>query len=195
MRSRHTQVLARRALVRFARAVGDHVSDFCVVGGLNADLLTDKRPDNFLHLGLAKAMFPGARIIHTRRDLRDNALSLFFLQAGPDLPYAFSLGDIAHWIGQYRRLMAHWKALYPHDIFDLDYDVLVAEPRPVLEKLFRFCGLEFEEDCLLFHRTADAVKTASVWQVREPLHARSSGRWQNYSRHLAPVMEALDQQS
>ena len=41
MRSRHTQVLARRALVRFARAVGDHVSDFCVVGGLNADLLTE----------------------------------------------------------------------------------------------------------------------------------------------------------
>jgi len=41
MRSRHTQELARRALVRLAGAVGDHVSDFCVIGGLNADLLTE----------------------------------------------------------------------------------------------------------------------------------------------------------
>lgn len=41
MRSRHTQDLARQALVRFARAVGDHVTDFCVIGGLNADLLTE----------------------------------------------------------------------------------------------------------------------------------------------------------
>lgn len=42
MRSRYTRNLAEQALARFARAVGDdHASDFCVVGGLNADLLTE----------------------------------------------------------------------------------------------------------------------------------------------------------
>ena len=42
-----------------------------------------------------------------------------------------------------------------------------------------------------FQRADRAVKTASVWQVREPLYQRSSGRWRNYERHLAPLREAL----
>lgn len=41
MRSRYTRGLAEQVVARFARAVGeDHAADFCVVGGLNADLLT-----------------------------------------------------------------------------------------------------------------------------------------------------------
>jgi len=31
------------------------------------------------------------------------------------------------------------------------------------------------------------VKTASVWQVREALHTRSSGRWQHYAPFLGDV--------
>ena len=42
-----------------------------------------------------------------------------------------------------------------------------------------------------FQRAERAVKTASVWQVREPLYQRSSGRWRNYERHLAPLRAAL----
>ncbi|HMO10341.1 MAG TPA: hypothetical protein PKB06_02275 [Actinotalea sp.] len=40
MRSRLTHDLAGRALARFAVAVGDHATEFSVIGGLNADLLT-----------------------------------------------------------------------------------------------------------------------------------------------------------
>ena len=42
-----------------------------------------------------------------------------------------------------------------------------------------------------FQRVGNAVKTASVWQVREPLHQRASGRWRNDARHLAPLREQL----
>jgi len=35
------------------------------------------------------------------------------------------------------------------------------------------------------------VKTASAWQVREPLYRRSSGRWRNYERQLAPLRDYL----
>ncbi len=38
----------------------------------------DKRPDNFLYLGLIKTLFPGAKIIHTVRAPLDNCLSIFF---------------------------------------------------------------------------------------------------------------------
>jgi tetratricopeptide (TPR) repeat protein len=150
-------------------------------------LLTDKRPDNFLHLGLIKTLFPDAKIVHTRRDPLDNLLSLYFLHLDPGMAYALDLADAAHWHGQYERLMAHWKSLYPNDIFDLDYDELVREPRPVIERLLAFLGLDWEDGLLDFHTGAAPVRTASVWQVRQPLHARSSGRWRNYREQLKPI--------
>lgn len=157
----------------------------------HADLITDKRPDNFLYIGLIKSLFPNARIVHTTRSPLDNCLSIFFLHLDHSMAYALDLLDTAHYYGQYRRLMSHWKSLYGSDILNFSYDSFVSEPRAQLEQLLAFCGLEWEESCLAFHRVGNAVKTASVWQVREPLYGRSSGRWRNYAAQLAPVEEYL----
>ncbi|HEV8408371.1 MAG TPA: sulfotransferase, partial [Sphingomicrobium sp.] len=152
-------------------------------------LVTDKRPENFLHLGLIKTIFPAAKIVHTRRNRLDNLLSLYFLHLDPAMAYALDLEDAAHWYGQYQRLMAHWIKLYPDGIFDVDYDELVREPNPVLERLLEFLELDWEDGLLNFHRTDSPIKTASVWQVRQPLHARSSGRFRNYSRQLKTLAD------
>lgn len=155
------------------------------------EVVTDKRPDNFLHIGFIKTLFPSAKIVHTRRNALDNLLSLYFLHLDPAMSYALDLEDAAHWYEQYRRLMAHWKALYPDDIIDVDYDELVREPSPAIERLLAFLGLGAQEGLLDFHRSGSPVKTASVWQVREPLHVRSSGRWRNYSAELKEALGAL----
>jgi tetratricopeptide (TPR) repeat protein len=156
-----------------------------------ARTVTDKRPDNYLSIGLVKALFPAAKIVHTRRDALDNGLSIYFLHLAHSQPYATDLADIGHHYQEYRRLMAHWRALYPDDIFDFDYDRFVHDPRPELERLLAFCGLPWDERCLDFHQRPNAVKTASVWQVRQPLYTASSGRWRRYAAHLAPLAEAL----
>jgi hypothetical protein len=158
-----------------------------------AQHVTDKRPDNFLYLGLIKSLFPNARIIHTTRDALDNCLSVYFLHLDHSMGYALDLMDAAHYYRQYRRLMTHWKALFGADILDFDYDAFVREPRPAVARLLDFCGLDWEENCMSFHRVRNAVKTASVWQVREPLYQRSSGRWRNYARHLAPLRAYLSE--
>jgi tetratricopeptide (TPR) repeat protein len=157
----------------------------------DADVITDKRPDNFLYLGLIKLLFPDAKIVHTVRDPLDNCLSVYFLHLDHRMAYALDLADIGHYYTQYRRLMAHWKALFGADIFDFDYDAFVHQPRPAVEKLLAFCGLEWDERCLAFHETPSTVKTASVWQVREPLYTRSSGRARHYERHLGPLRAQL----
>ncbi|HEX6741779.1 MAG TPA: sulfotransferase, partial [Sphingomicrobium sp.] len=149
-------------------------------------LMTDKRPDNFLHIGFIKTLFPAAKIVHTRRNRLDNLLSLYFLHLDPGMAYALDLADAAHWHGQYERLMAHWKSLYPNDIFDVDYDGLVRSPEPAIKALLAFLGLDWENSLLDFHCRQTTVRTASVWQVRQPLHARSSGRWKNYEKWLEP---------
>lgn len=157
----------------------------------NADRVTDKRPDNYLYIGLIKRLFPAAKIVHTTRHPLDNLLSVYFLHLDQGMNYALALMDAAHYYGQYRRLMAHWEALYGDDILDFDYDAFVHDPRPAVERLLDFLGLDWSEECLAFHQRTNAVKTASVWQVREPLYQRASGRWRNYADHLEPVRVAL----
>jgi hypothetical protein len=54
----------------------------------------------------------------------------------------------------------------------------------VTEGLFTALDLDWEDSVLEFHTRPHPVKTASVWQVREALHARSSRRWRNYEVQL-----------
>lgn len=156
-----------------------------------APLVTDKRPDNFLYIGLIKRLFPAARIIHTRRNALDNCLSVFFLHLDHRMRYAMDLLDTAHYYVHQQRLMDHWKGLYAEDILTFDYDEFVREPRPAVAKLLSFCQLDWEENCLAARRTRQAVKTASVWQVREPIYQRSSGRWRRYETHLVELRSYL----
>jgi tetratricopeptide (TPR) repeat protein len=155
--------------------------------------VTDKRPDNFLLLGLIKQLFPDARIIHTTRDPLDNCLSIFFLHLDQSLSYALDLADIGHYFRQYRRLMTHWRSLYGDELLEFNYDSLVSDPRPAVERLLGFCGLDWHDECLVPAAAGGAVKTASVWQVREPIYRRSSGRARHYARELAPLAAYLAQ--
>jgi tetratricopeptide (TPR) repeat protein len=158
-----------------------------------ARFVTDKRPDNFVYIGLIKTLFPDAKIVHTTRDPLDNCLSIFFLHLDHRMSYALDLMDIGHYYRQYLRLMGHWKAIYCADILDVSYDAYVREPKPVAEKLIAFLGLEWDEQCLMPAPAGRAIKTASVWQVREPLYRRSSGRARHYASQLDALRAYLEQ--
>ena len=156
-----------------------------------AEYVTDKRPDNFLNIGLIKALFPDARIVHTTRNALDNCLSIYFLHLDQRMSYALDLLDIGHYYREYRRLMAHWRALYGPDILDFGYEAYLRDPGPAVERLLAFCGLAADDNGRKGSGTAGAVKTASVWQVREAPHQRSVGRWRNYARHLSALRADL----
>lgn len=158
----------------------------------DADIVTDKRPDNFFFVGLIKTLFPDAKIIHTVRNPLDNCLSAYFLHLDPNVSYARDLMDTGHFYREQHRLMAHWKARFGDDIHEFDYDAFVRAPRAHLEPLLAFCGLDWDDAVLAFHTAESSVKTASVWQVREPLYVRSSGRWRAYQAHLAQLREYLN---
>jgi LPS sulfotransferase NodH len=156
-----------------------------------AAFVTDKRPDNFLFIGLIKALFSDAKIVHTTRDPLDNCLSIFFLHLDQRLSYALDLMDIGHYYVQYRRLMAHWQTLYGQDVIDLSYEALVQDTQPVVSSLLARLGLAADERCFSVPSAGRIVKTASVWQVREPLYQRAVGRSHRYERQLSALREYL----
>jgi tetratricopeptide (TPR) repeat protein len=154
------------------------------------DILIDKRCDNFLHIGFIKKLFPHAKFIHTKRNMLDNILSIFFLDFDDSISYGFALEDIEHWYHQYLKLMAHWRAIYGPDIFELDYDDLVTDPQTLIQAALEFCGAGWDEVCLGSTRSTEAIKTPSAWQVRRPIHGGSSGRWRNYAKKLSAQLQA-----
>lgn len=149
--------------------------------------LTDKRPDNFLYIGLIKAVLPSARFVVTERDWRDVALSIFSTRLGAAQNYSTSLENIRHYIGQQKRLVDHWESVLGADIIRIQYEDLVGQPRKTIGELLNFLEEDWDERCLAFDKLDNTVKTASVWQVREPLHTRSIGRWRNYKSQFERV--------
>jgi hypothetical protein len=153
----------------------------------DATFVTDKQPDNFLRAGLIRAIFPNAKIIRTRRDLRDNCLSLYFQQFDRAASYANDLQHIAHYYRQQERLFDYWQTCIGDNICTVDYEELVESPEPVLRRVLEFIGLEWDASVLEFHKGGGMVKTASIWQVRQGLHSGSRERWRNYEALLGEL--------
>lgn len=156
-----------------------------------ARIVTDKRCDNFAFIGLIKATFPTARIVHTHREALDNILSVYFLNFGDAISYSTELTDIAHYYLQYRRLTRHWQHIFPDDIVDLDYDALVRDPDGVIGRALQPFGLDWQHHYPRAEQDSRPIRTASNLQARRPLHAKSSGRWRHYERHLGEVIAML----
>ncbi len=151
----------------------------------------DKQPLNFRYLDLALALFPDARVIHCRRNPRDNALSLWMQCFLEDVQgFSYDFGDITMVMRDAEKLMAHWRRRHPDSIRAVRYEDLVAAPGEVIEGLAKWIGLPADdardvgtEDAA----TGNVISTASLWQARQPVHARSVGRW----RHYAPLLPEL----
>ena len=153
--------------------------------------VTDKMPSNFIHLGLIALLFPNSRIIHCRRIPADTCLSCYFQNFSLPLRFAYDLRDLGHYHRQYERLMAHWKAVLPLPIHDIEYEALIADPQKASREIIAFCGLEWDEACLRPHEHKRTVDTASVWQVRQPIYNSSVEKWRAYEKHLGPLLDAL----
>ena len=156
-----------------------------------AKRVTDKMPQNFLHLGLITLLFPMARVIHCVRDPLDTCLSCYFQKFTGNHPYAYDLGNLGAYYRQYQRLMNHWQAILDIPIFELRYEDLVGDPNRMGRALVKFCGLKWDKRCLEFHNSENNTATASFQQVRQPLYATSIGRWMHYADRLDPLKRSL----
>jgi tetratricopeptide (TPR) repeat protein len=182
-------------LGRVTRDVVERVADWHLeqlrgLDGGRARRVTDKMPDNYQLLGWIVTLFPRARIIHCRRDVRDVALSCWMTHFSR-IRWANGLEHLAERINDYLRLMDHYRRVLPASVFELDYEQMVADQEGTSRRLLDFAGLEWRPACLEFHKTERLVRTASVAQVRQPIYRRSVARWKHYEAVLRPLLERL----
>lgn len=157
--------------------------------GVHSDQrVTDKRPDNLYHLPLIARSLPSARFVITERDWRDTLVSVFGTRLHPQHGYACDVQSIRGQLQRCSELASHWSSQSPNRVYRLSYEAMMAAPKEELSDLLYWLGAEWHDDCLRFYERDNAVRTASVWQVREPLHAKRMGRWKHYE---APLRAAL----
>ncbi len=139
----------------------------------------DKRPLYLNHIPTIMALFPDAQIIHIVRDGRDCVASL------KRMPWwkTGSTAAITRWVQSMNMGQRAAKTLRPDQYFEVQYENLVEEPRPILERMCEFLNEDFDEAMLQPHRATPkaAVPKKKTWHVRtrEAVSTASMGRWES----------------
>lgn len=152
----------------------------------------DKLPLNFLYCGLIHRALPRAKIVHLQRDPMDTCFAIYKTLFRQAYPFSYDLTELGNYYLAYRRLMAHWHAIMPGAILDVEYEALVTDTEAQTRRLLEFCDLPWQDACLEFHRNTAPSMTASLAQVRQRAYTSSIGRWRCYEQELAPLKALLE---
>ena len=180
--------LPQRTLDRLSRGYLSRIRRF----DRAAERIVNKSLLNYRFLGLIALLFPGARVIHCRRDPRDTCLSCYFSYLLPESnPFASDLADLGFAYREYERLMQHWAEVLPLPILEVPYEAVVDDAETWIRRIVDFLGLPWHDACLDFHTSGRAVRTLSYDQVRRPIYRSSIARHEHYTEHLEPLRRAL----
>ena len=155
-------------------------------------IITDKMPMNFRLLGFILSAIPEAKIVHLKRDPVATCWSNYnhYFTAGNG--FSFDQEDLSKFYNLYLELMDLWHELFPNKIYDLCYEELTMDQENETRKLLKYCELEWDKNCLDFHKNKRGVLTASSAQVRKKMYQGSSNDWKEYEKYLEPLIKGLE---
>ena len=88
--------------------------------------------------------------------------------------------------------MAHWDKGFPDQILRVQHEDGINDLEGQVRRILDYCGLQFEEACVEFHKNTRAVKTPSSEQVRQPIYRGAMTQWLNYKPWLSELIDTLD---
>jgi tetratricopeptide (TPR) repeat protein len=156
-----------------------------------APYFIDKMPNNFRHLGLIRLMLPRAKIIDARREPIACCFSNFKQLFAQGQEFTYGIDDIARYYRTYLELMRHWDRVLPGWILRVHHEDVVQDLEGSVRRMLEFCGLDFEPQCIEFHKTVRSVRTASSEQVRRPLNREGLDQWTNFEPWLGGLKATL----
>ncbi|MDA9615874.1 sulfotransferase [Candidatus Pelagibacter sp.] len=156
------------------------------------EYLIDKAPLNFKWIGFIIAMFPDSKIIHCTRNSMDICWSNYKNSfPSKSMGYTYDLDDLAIFYNGYDYLTKFWLNKFDKKIFNMSYENLIINKQLETKKMLEFCNLDWDNNCLDFHKNKKPVSTASLAQIRQPLYNSSVGKWKNYSSNLETLKKQL----
>ncbi len=154
---------------------------------------TNKCTYNYQFTGIIASQIPNSKIIHCFRNPLDNILSLYRTSFSTGQEYFSSIVDCAKVYIDQEEIMKEYKNRFRSQIYDLNYDFLVRNPKQEIKYLISWLGWEWNESYLKPHLNPRSVSTGSSVQVRSPINSKSIDGWKNYKEILKPAIEILNQ--
>jgi tetratricopeptide (TPR) repeat protein len=151
----------------------------------------DKLPNNWMYVPFIQLVLPNAKIIDARRHPMACCFSNFRQHFARGQNFTYALEDVGRYYSDYVRLMAHVDAVLPGRVRRVFYERMVEDTEAEVRALLDYLGLPFEPECLEFHKTERAVRTASSEQVRQPIYRGATDEWLAYEAHLEPLKTLL----
>ena len=148
---------------------------------------------NYQYSGIIANEISNCKIIHCFRNPLDNILSIYRANFDNGNYYSSSLIDSSKVYLDQEKIMSIYKNKFKPKIYDLNYDLLVKNPKEEIKSLIHWLGWEWNESYLSPQFNKRAVYTASDIQVRYPINSKSIGGWKNYKTMLQPAMEIITQ--
>ena len=105
--------------------------------------------------------------------------------------FTYDLKDLATYYNNYVELMDHWNSILPGEILSLNYEDLINDFEPSVDRILDYCNLPFEQSCLEFYKSKRSVKTPSAEQVRQPIYRSGMDLWKNYEPFLDDLKNNL----
>ena len=87
--------------------------------------------------------------------------------------------------------MIFWSGLFKNKIYNIEYENLIENNEVEIKNLLNYCDLEWDENCMTFHKNKKSVSTASLAQVRSPIYKSSIEKWKNYSGDLKELSDFI----
>ena len=159
----------------------------------HSSIYTDKAPLNFIWIGIIKILIPNSKIIHCKRNPKDNILSLYKNDFDDRLNFSYDFKDLVEFYKEYLDLTDLWKEKLNDQIYDATYENIISNPETEIENLLKFCELNFEKECLNFHNNKRPIKTVSAVQARQPLYNKSISSYKNFEKHMQSVFKEIDE--
>ena len=147
-------------------------------------VFTDKAPLNFLYIGYILKFLPNSKFINIMRNPKDNCWSMYKNYFATKLDFANNLKDLVSYFKLYKDMMNYWKKKFPNYIYDLSYEKLVNDSKQEIQKLLKFCNLNWDENCLKHHKNKRVIKTISFNQARQPIYKSSIKSYNGYEEYL-----------
>lgn len=162
--------------------------------GEGREVVVEKLPVNYLHLGAIRLALPQARLVLVGRAPVDGCFAMYRTLFGDAYPFTYRFEDLARYYSAYSRLIAHWRDSFGDSLHEVQYEELVADPVLVGAALAQACGLEWRDSAVEVERNATVCLTQSAAQIRRPIYRSSAGSWRHYRTQLEPLIEALRHQ-
>ncbi len=190
------QSLKKLSIMKRSKA-GKQILDELQDLSKSTDYVVDKHPSNDEHIGLLAAIAPDARMIITRRDPRDIALSCFFRNFALGHGWTNSFESIVDMLEIRLQMHDHWLKVIPEGAPWLkicvgDYEEIVKDSENQSRKLVEFAGLPWDDACLNFSDRKRIVPTLQPHQASQGVYSGSLAKWVPYAECMGKSLDRLN---